>query len=129
MGRLLLTAGECYTLPAKNTGRLEGQEAMGTHTSELSGVTADLLELLDARAREAGASREEYLLRLLRAHLERSDGGAGTESPPAARSLEEILAPVRQRVAQSGLTDAEVDELLAETREEARRERRQVRPQ
>ena len=82
-----------------------------THTIEIP-VTEELLRLLDARVRQSGLKREEYISTLLSRDL--------SGSP----TLGEVLAPFREQVAASGATDEELAHLFSEAREEACRERR-----
>jgi len=82
-----------------------------THTIEIP-VTEELLRLLDARVRQSGLKREEYISTLLSRDL---------TGPP---TLSEVLAPFRAQVAASGATDEELAHLFWAAREEAYRETR-----
>ena len=82
-----------------------------THTIEIP-VTEELLRLLDARVRQSGLKREEYISTLLSRDL---------NGPP---TLSEVLAPFRAQVAASGATDGELARLFRAAREEAYRETR-----
>ena len=72
-------------------------------------VPDDMLAKLDQKAVEAGLARPDYLRYLLAKGLE------------ASPSFDEILAPLRQQVAESGITDTELDALFREAREEVHR--------
>lgn len=82
-----------------------------THTIEIP-VTEELLHLLDARARQSGLKREEYISTLLSRDL---------SGPP---TLSEVLAPFREQVVASGTADEELAHLFSAAREEAFRETR-----
>ncbi|HVY92709.1 MAG TPA: hypothetical protein VHA14_08170 [Bryobacteraceae bacterium] len=72
----------------------------------------ELLQRVDARSRESGLGREDYI----RAVLSREVIG----SP----SLSEILKPFREEVQASGATDDELARLFAAARDECDRERK-----
>jgi hypothetical protein len=72
-------------------------------------VSDDLLRLLDEKARRCGLKREDYVSALLSKDL------AGP------LTLAQILKPLREQVAVSGVTDDELDQLLAEARKDAHR--------
>lgn len=67
----------------------------------------ELLHLVDARSRESGLGREDYI----RAVLSREVG----EVP----SLSEILRPFREEVKASGVTDDELVRLFSAARNES----------
>lgn len=67
-------------------------------------LSEDQLLRLDERARLAGKSAAAYLSGLVDWDLS------------IGPSLEEILAPFRQQVAESGLGDAELDDLFEDAR-------------
>jgi hypothetical protein len=86
-------------------------------------LTPDQERQLSELARRNGKEPSVYVNDVVTAYLKglRSKGEKG---------FEEILAPIWEGWRQSGMTDAEIDDLLGRELEEARRERRQrnVRP-
>jgi len=70
-------------------------------------VPDDLLDLLDVRASQAGMKREDYVSDLLRRNLR------------GPRSLDEILAPLREQVLASGIDDQELTRLFQSARQDA----------
>ena len=77
-----------------------------TRTIEVTGISEETLNLLDERVRQQGGDRAGYIRHLLDQDL---------HSP----TLSELLAPFREQVAESGLSEEELDQLFAEAREEA----------
>jgi hypothetical protein len=71
----------------------------------------ELLRLVDERAQSAGLPRDAYI----RAVLISVVGSKPT--------IDEILAPFRDQVADSGISDQELDRILSEARDESYRER------
>jgi hypothetical protein len=69
---------------------------------------------LRERARHAGQTLEVYLQQL----VER-EATNGTATPAGRLTLDEILAPVRQGFAESGVPDDELDALFEDAREAA----------
>jgi hypothetical protein len=76
---------------------------------------------LHERAAQAGSSVEGLVLKL----IEESLGVNGEPASQAGTSFAEILAPLHQEVAESGMTEKELDELVHESIEEVRAEKRQ----
>lgn len=75
-------------------------------------LSEDLLRRLDERMSQArGTDRAEYIRRLVERDVEESS------------TLDEILAPFREQVRTSGVTDEELTSLFEEAREEAWQER------
>ena len=72
----------------------------------------ELLRLVDEKAQTAGLAREAYIRSVL------------SKDVTGELSISEILAPFREQVATSGLSDEELDRLFSEAREEAYRERK-----
>ena len=70
-------------------------------------VPDDLLDLLDARAGQAGMKREDYVSDLLHRDLR------------GPRALDEILAPFRRQVLASGIDDQELTRLFQAARDDA----------
>jgi hypothetical protein len=81
-----------------------------TRTIELP-LPEELLRLVDDRAQTAGLPREAYI----RAVLSKDVSGEP--------SVSEILAPFRDQVAGSEISDEELDRLFSEARDESYRER------
>ena len=71
----------------------------------------ELLQLVDERARTAGVPREAYIRAVL------------SRDVSAEPSISEILAPFRDQVESSGISDDALDQLFSEAREEARTDR------
>ncbi|MFN7949295.1 MAG: ribbon-helix-helix protein, CopG family [Blastocatellia bacterium] len=78
---------------------------------EITGLPPDMLKALDDRAQQTGRSREEYIRQLIEKDL------AGPVS------LRDLYAPVREQIAESGITDDELDALIEAVREEIWQER------
>ena len=74
-----------------------------THTIELTGIPDQIVRLLDARS---GGDRAGYLRDLIIRHFQKSS------------SSDEILAPFRRQVQESGMTEAELDTFFEEVRQE-----------
>lgn len=80
------------------------------HTIEVTDIPEETIRLLDERAGQLGSDRAGYIRHLLDKDL---------HSP----TLSELLAPFREQVAESELSEEELDQLFAEAREEAFQER------
>ena len=78
---------------------------------EIAGLPPELLQALDERAQQIGTSREDYVRGLIQRDL------------TAPLSLRDLYAPVREQIAESGISEEELDALLEEAREEAWQER------
>jgi len=74
-------------------------------------IRPEMQEKLRQRATESGQDVEAYVERLIEKEL----------SGP--QSIDELLAPVREQFAQSGMTEEELDTLIEEAREEVWHER------
>ena len=81
-----------------------------TRTIELP-IPEELLQLVDERAQTVGLPREAYI----RAVLSKDVSGEP--------SISEILAPFREQVAGSGISDEALDRLFSQARDESYRER------
>lgn len=79
------------------------------HTIEVP-ISSDLLRVIDARAKCAGLSREEYIRMVLSRDVNDS------------LTLARVLAPFRAEVAASGIPDEDLNILFEQAREEAFRE-------
>ncbi len=84
---------------------------MLTDTIEVSGLSKAVVEAVSERAKEIGATTEEYVRYLIEEDV---------ASPLSARML---YAPVREQIKASGISDDELDELLEEAREEVYQEK------
>jgi len=76
---------------------------------------------LSERARQSGREVEEYIHDLIRKDL--TGTGARETTGESSQSIDQILAPIREGFAQSGMTEEEVMAHFHEVREEVRRER------
>jgi hypothetical protein len=92
-------------------------------SSPLAAVTVHLPpeteRTLREKATSAGVTLEVYLRKL----AERDADGS-----PRAATLDEILAPVREGFAESGMTEDELTALFEEAREESWQEKRRGKP-
>lgn len=84
--------------------------ATRTKTITVTGVPEEMLHKLDARVRERGGDRDEYIRSLLDRDLR-------------GPTLTELLAPFRSQVAESRAGDEELEQLFEDAREEAFRDR------
>jgi len=80
---------------------------MRTETIQIKDLPADTMQALVDRARQAGTTPEEIARRLIEEGL-----------LPKDRSFDEILAPFRRQVEQSGVTDDQLDALFTRARKE-----------
>jgi len=85
-------------------------EGTMTRTIELP-LPDELLRLIDEKARCAGLEREAYIRAVLSKDV--------TGEP----SISEILAPFRDQVLSSGVSDEELDRLFSEARAESYQQR------
>lgn len=83
--------------------------AQSVHTIEVTGISEETLRLLDKRVLQQGGDRSTYIRDLLDRELH-------------APTLTELLAPFRKQVAESGMTEDELDDLFEEAREEVYQE-------
>jgi|GEM_PF-2377144 len=84
---------------------------MPSHTIKVTGVSDELLQLLDQRIQTQHATgRSEYLRELIRRDvLGVRESGSATGSPTGVRSFREILAPVHEETLRQGYRDEEID--------------------
>ena len=80
---------------------------METATLEIKGLSLETLSALDEKAQAFGKSLEEYAREVI------EDEAAASEP-----DSDVLLAPFRQQVAESGISDEELDELFMEARRE-----------
>ena len=95
---------------------------MPSHTIKVTGVSPELLQLLDERIRaQHAAGRSDYIRELIRRDIL---GAPASGSAEPARSFREILAPVHAETERQGYPDAEMDGDIEEAARETRAERR-----
>lgn len=80
----------------------------------LIGLPVDVLQALVEKAEEMGVTPEEYARRLV------EDGLFARE-----RTFDEILAPFRREVEESGITDEELDNLFMQARRDYHQEEKE----
>ena len=88
--------------------------SMQTATLEIKGLRFETLTALGVKARESGKSVEDFARELI-------EDGVALSGP----TFDEILAPIRQEVTESGITDEELDELFMEARRDYFREQQE----
>jgi hypothetical protein len=79
-------------------------------------LTIDLCPEIERKLREWAAQNGQDLVTLVHQLIDK-----GLQAKP---TLDEILAPFRQEVAESGMTDEELANFFREVRDEVRQERR-----
>ena len=89
---------------------LRGHHGVMTRTIELP-LPEELLLLVDERAENAGLAREAYIYTVL------------LRVVSAKPTVSEIVAPFRSQVADSSITDEDLDRLFSQARDESHRER------
>jgi hypothetical protein len=95
---------------------------MPSHTIKVTGVSDELLQLLDARVREQHSSgRAEYIRELIRRDVLGPQANGSITRP---RSFREILGPVHEETLRQGYPDEVMDRDIEEVVREARAERR-----
>jgi hypothetical protein len=96
-----------------------GETVMASHTIKVTGVSDELLRLLDQRIQDQHATgRAEYIRELIRRDV------LPPESRPRARSFQEIVAPVHAATP-PGETESESEQFVDDLIAAVRRERRQ----
>jgi hypothetical protein len=83
---------------------------MQTDTIQITGLSPSVIEAVENRAKEIGATAEDYVRYLIEEDL------------ASTLSMRVLFAPVREQIRQSGISETELDELLEEAREEVYRE-------
>jgi hypothetical protein len=83
---------------------------MQTNTIQITGLPPSVIEAVEHRAKEIGATAEDYVRYLIEEDL------------ASTLSMRVLFAPVREQIRTSGISETELDELLEEAREEAFRE-------
>ena len=87
---------------------------MQSETVQIKDLPIEKMHALIEKARAAGTTLEEYARRLIEQGL-----------APRDLTFDEILAPFRHQVKESGLTDSELDALFTEARKEVLREKKE----
>jgi len=82
-----------------------------TMTLEITGLRSETLKALEEKARKFGKTMEEYARDLIEEDVS-----------PREQTFDEILAPFRREVEESGITDEELDELFMQARRDYYRE-------
>jgi hypothetical protein len=84
---------------------------MLTDTIQITGLPPSVIEAVENRAKEIGTTPENYVRYLIEEDL------------ASTLSMRVLFAPVREQIRESGISEAELDELLEEAREEVYREK------
>ena len=93
---------------------------MASHTIKISGVSAELLKLLDERIQtQQAGGRSQYLRDLIRRDV--ATAPAPRNAPNS--SFREILAPVHEETRRLGYTDEEIERDVDEAIRDYRRDR------
>jgi hypothetical protein len=81
---------------------------------------------LRERAAQAGQTVEGFICQLVEREILGANGSQAPRiiPPQAGKTFDEIFAPLRREVEESGISDEELDKLLEEAREEVWRERK-----
>lgn len=90
-------------------------------------LTPELEQRLQERAAQCGQSMEGFVLQLVEQEVLGTNGDRAAPEPRP--TLEEILAPFRREVEESGMTDDELRDFFTEVRDEVRVEKRGRRSQ
>jgi hypothetical protein len=97
---------------------------MSSHTIKVTGVSPELLQLLDERIRaQHAAGRSDYIRELIRKDIL---GAPASGSAQPARSFREILAPVHEETLRQGYADEEIDQDIDDAVRETRVERQKA---
>lgn len=88
---------------------------MASHTIKVTGVSEELLTLLDKRIRAQHATgRSEYIRELIR----RDVLGAGSNAVRGSETFDQLLAPVHEQTRAQGFSEEEIEkDIEAEIRE------------
>ena len=84
-------------------------------TIEVGGISDELLDQLDERARQIGIDRNSYVRKI----IERA-----VAPPRAASTLTELLTPVHDFTEARGISDEQVEQFFKDQVAESRRQRR-----
>jgi hypothetical protein len=83
---------------------------MQTDTIQITNLPPLMIEAVENRAKEIGTTTEDYVRYLIEEDL------------ASTLSIRVLFVPVREQIRESGVSEAELDELLEEAREEVSRE-------
>lgn len=98
---------------------------MASHTIKVTGVSDELLQLLDERIRAQHATgRSEYIRELIRRDVLASPAVPSAGWPSPEMPFRELLAPVQAEAEGVGESEDETEEFLRDQLEAHRRERR-----
>ena len=98
---------------------------MASNTIKVTGVSHELLHLLDEQIRARHATgRSEYIRELIRRDVLPPTASVAPAWPSADMPFRELLAPVQQDAERLGETEAVTEEFVREQLEAHRRERR-----
>ncbi|CAN5440610.1 hypothetical protein BH20ACI1_BH20ACI1_28380 [soil metagenome] len=75
---------------------------MLTDTIQITGLPPSVIEAVENRAKEIGATAEDYVKYLIEEDL------------ASTLSMRVLFAPVREQIKESGISDTELNELLEE---------------
>lgn len=84
---------------------------MLTDTIQITDLPPSVIEAVENRAKEIGTTAEKYVKYLIEEDL------------ASTLNMRVLFAPVREQIRESGISEAELDELLEEAREEVYREK------
>lgn len=84
---------------------------MLTDTIQITGLPPSVIEAVENRAKEIGATAEDYVKYLIEEDLN------------STLSMRVLFAPVRKQIRTSGISETELNELLEEAREEVYQEK------
>jgi len=97
---------------------------MASHTIKVTGVSGELLQLLDERIQaQHSTERSEYIRELIRRDVL---GAPAYGVSLRSRSFREILAPVHEETLQQGVPDDEMDQDIEDAIRETRAERQKA---
>lgn len=84
---------------------------MLTDTIQITGLPPSVIEAVENRAKEIGATAEDYVRYLIEEDL------------ASTMNMRVLFAPVREQIRESGISETELDEMLEAAREEVWREK------
>ena len=97
---------------------------MPSHTIKVTGVSDELLQLLDQRVHTQHATgRAEYIRELIRKDILGTPANGGSQP---VRSFRDILAPIHEATERQGYSDEEIDQDLDDAIQEFRANRRRA---
>ncbi len=84
---------------------------MLTDSIQITGLSPSIIEAVENRAKEIGASAEDYVKYLIEEDL------------ASTLSMRVLFAPVREQIRESGVSETELNELLEEARDKVYRKK------